>query len=489
MQFWKLLVGLKADGAGLLVSQKCFLSVLALAILAICPASLAQVATEKLSGSGVVVGARGEILTNAHVVEGCRTITAQISSDKVEPATLLVRDQKNDLAVLRTSVPVGTAAVFREGTLIRAGDTVVALGYPLAGLLATTTNVSVGAVSALAGLGDDSRHLQISAPVQPGNSGGPLLDASGHLVGIVTSKLNAVRVARFTGDVPQNVNFAIKADVARAFLDSRSIKYQTARSDQQLSPADIADIGRAFTVYVECARATPASISAQHPSSPQAPLSPRQASVPGQTPGTFATIGGVFIRLPMPSGFCDLDESNAFDKRSISRVTDMATKSGNKLLGISVDCRQRSELRTGKRQLFDDFVVYHTPIGSMDKPPSETVAQACATLRHKGDQMLANRLPDVKARIESTYKEIKINEVSFIGVLAEDANACYAGLIRKIQTDVGTEKTQITVLATTLIRTKFVFTLRSSSYHNAQTIDAVLHNLKVDVAALVAANR
>jgi S1-C subfamily serine protease len=94
----------------------------------------------------------------------------------------------------------------------------VSLGYPLSGLLSSDANVSVGNVSALAGLRDDSRYLQISAPVQPGNSGGPLLDASGHLVGIVTAKLDAVRLARFTGDIPQNVNFALKTEVARTFF-------------------------------------------------------------------------------------------------------------------------------------------------------------------------------------------------------------------------------------------------------------------------------
>jgi hypothetical protein len=99
---------------------------------------------------------------------------------------------------------------------------------------------------------DDSRYLQISAPVQPGNSGGPLLDAGGHIAGIVTAKLDAALVARFTGDIPQNVNFALKAEVARTFLDSKGISYQSAHSDVQLPPADVGDIARPFTVEIEC---------------------------------------------------------------------------------------------------------------------------------------------------------------------------------------------------------------------------------------------
>ena len=104
-----------------------------------------------------------------------------------------------------------------------------------------------------------SRYLQISAPVQPGNSGGPLLDASGNLVGIVTGKLNALRLATYTGDVPQNVNFALKAEVARIFLDSKGIAYHTARSEQQLSPADVNQIARPFTVHILCEQAVAAA--------------------------------------------------------------------------------------------------------------------------------------------------------------------------------------------------------------------------------------
>jgi hypothetical protein len=128
-------------------------------------------------------------------------------------------------------------------------------------LLASTANLSVGHVSALAGLGDDSRYLQISAPIQPGNSGGPLLDANGYVVGIVTAKLDALRVAKYTGDIPQNVNFALKAEVARTFLESKGIPYQKALFYKNLSSADVGDIARPFTVHIECQQA-PSQIAA-----------------------------------------------------------------------------------------------------------------------------------------------------------------------------------------------------------------------------------
>jgi S1-C subfamily serine protease len=142
------------------------------------------------NGSGVVVNTNGAILTNAHVVEHCTQITVLASSGDSATAGLIARDERNDLALLRSKLPFSFSASFREGP-IRAGEAVVALGYPLAGLLATTANLTVGNISALAGLGDDSRYLQISVPVQPGNSGGPLLDGSGNLVGIVSAKLDA----------------------------------------------------------------------------------------------------------------------------------------------------------------------------------------------------------------------------------------------------------------------------------------------------------
>jgi serine protease Do len=133
---------------------------------------------EVSSGSGVMVGDHGEVLTNAHVVKACAQIIVRSPAGDSATAQLIASDEKNDLAVVRTR-PLSSVATFRDGKPVRAGDTIVVLGYPLAGILATTANLTVGNVSALAGLGDDSRYLQISAPVQPGNSGGPLLDGTG----------------------------------------------------------------------------------------------------------------------------------------------------------------------------------------------------------------------------------------------------------------------------------------------------------------------
>ena len=201
------------------------------------------------------------------------------------------------------------------------------------------------------------------------------------------------------------------------------------------------------------------------------------------------TIGDVSVNLPPPGGFCELSASNASDERMISTLTDLLGKSGNKLLGMSADCGQLADWRTAKRKLLDDFAQYQTPIAGIDKPASESVAQTCAVLRAQGDKILANQMPDIKARVESTLKQIKMNETNFLGVLAEDPDACYAALIQKIRTEAGTDKTQVTMFAVTIVKSRSVFVYRFAVYHNANTVNAVLAKIKVDVAALMAANR
>ena len=193
----------------------------------------------------------GYILTNHHVVDGCVKVRIRSPIGSVE-ATVTATDKANDLALLSAEVRDRTALVFRDGPGIRPADPIVAIGFPYSGLLATSPIVSTGTVSALAGLMDDSRFLQISAPIQPGNSGGPLLDNSGNVVGVIVSTISASTIMKYTGSIPQNINFAIKANEARQFLDVKRIAYATATSEAKLDPADVGEKGSRSMVLVEC---------------------------------------------------------------------------------------------------------------------------------------------------------------------------------------------------------------------------------------------
>ena len=207
--------------------------------------------SEATSGTAFFVSKEGTAVTNAHVVERCQQIHVSINGQQ-GTARVVASDEKNDLALLATDLKPIKSANWRLS--VRQGEDIVAYGFPLTGVLASGGNVVVGNVTALAGLDNDSRYLQISAPVQPGNSGGPLLDRAGNVVGIVVAKLNAIGIASVTGDIPQNVNFAIKASVAAAFLDAQRVVHAQGQDTASLSTPDLSERAKAFTAQVVCVR-------------------------------------------------------------------------------------------------------------------------------------------------------------------------------------------------------------------------------------------
>jgi tol-pal system protein YbgF len=227
------------------------LALVALAILCTVPARAATV-----SGSGFVVGSRGEILTTAHIVAGCSRVEIQLSLRRTESAIVVARDLENDLAVVRPEGGSQAGAIFRAGR-IRDGDTVIDVPGLHSSASTSQADVSVGSISGLAGLGNDARYLQISGPMQPSNGGGPLLDTSGHVAGIIVRRSDAPRAPEAAGDTPRNVNFALKAEIATAFLDINGIDYRTASSDKHLSPTEIGENARAFMIHIECRPAPP----------------------------------------------------------------------------------------------------------------------------------------------------------------------------------------------------------------------------------------
>lgn len=203
------------------------------------------------SGTGFAVSRKGVILTNEHVVPQCESIKV-VQSGKTYPASVITADKVNDLALLQTDKSNTHPLVFSKANRPSLGSDVTVLGYPLQGLLASSLNVTTGVVSAQTGPGDDIRFIQISAPVQPGNSGGPVLDNNGHVVGLVVAKLNALRVAAHTGDIPQNVNFAIRASLARIFLEENKLTTTPSKSAPTMSTDEIVAQAQDAVFLVVC---------------------------------------------------------------------------------------------------------------------------------------------------------------------------------------------------------------------------------------------
>jgi|GEM_PF-3452379 len=208
-------------------------------------------ATKESSGTGIAVTADGVIATNAHVVEGCKRIEVRVGENSLD-GKLLARDKTNDVALVRVvNTHLDHVARFSDGPA-ELGGKVAAYGFPLYGMLATGGNFTLGYVTGLTGMGDDSRFIQISTPVQPGNSGGPLVDGRGRLVGMITSKLNAISVAEVTGDIPQNVNFAIRAQVLKSFLEINSIKPTVSSETKEASDPELAATAKDIAFLVRC---------------------------------------------------------------------------------------------------------------------------------------------------------------------------------------------------------------------------------------------
>ncbi|MFL1462716.1 trypsin-like peptidase domain-containing protein [Roseococcus sp. DSY-14] len=219
------------------------------------PAQPNQAARQVSTGTGFLV-ADGRVMTNHHVIDACnRVILRTPAGPWLEARPPARSDAALDLAVLNVPGLGGPALAFRGGPAVRRGEGVVAYGFPLAGLLSSDPKLTRGEVNGLRGLGDNPSQYQISAEVQPGNSGGPLVDMQGHVVGVVVSKLNAQAVSRRTGDIAQNVNFAVQGGVAREFLRRAGVEPRVAESAGPDRPtADVGEIAHRSTLFIRCER-------------------------------------------------------------------------------------------------------------------------------------------------------------------------------------------------------------------------------------------
>ena len=281
---------------------------------------------ETITGSGFVVSPDGDLVTNAHVVSSCRTVAVK-QGDRSYIATVLASDRNVDLALVRTAPQAKPTeiAVLRQSPPLRAGEQAISYGFPLTGALATEGNLTVGYVSALRGLGDDPHSIQITTPIQPGNSGGPLLDSSGNVIGVVAAKLDALRVMRATGDVPQNINFAIDLATLKRFLAAHSVRVTPAPSTGDLRPADIGERAKLFTYLIKCETETESIADLTTPPPLPAPNSadaPVPSALPRLIPVNIGKLKWSDIRQPYPSIHPEIFELNISNAGS-DRVTEL----------------------------------------------------------------------------------------------------------------------------------------------------------------------
>jgi len=201
------------------------------------------------TGTGFVVN-DDYAVTADHVIDDCSEVSIR-HAHKEYDVTIVARDATNDLGLLRLDTPLKHHATLRGGKPLRLGDEVANYGYPLFGELSDHAKITRGDANSLAGIDNDSRVIQYDAPTQPGNSGGPVLDQSAHVVGVVSSGLSK-KYAEQSGHIAQNVNFAIKSYLVEGFLSSNGVKFKKAPSTEKLELPDIAERAEKFTVLVGC---------------------------------------------------------------------------------------------------------------------------------------------------------------------------------------------------------------------------------------------
>jgi len=188
------------------------------------------------AGTGWVVEP-GFIVTNQHVIDGATDIVGHFNDGSTLKLSVVAADPINDLALLLplSNIPLPQSIPLAKKDA-EVGQTVFTVGFPHTEILGSNAKVTSGIISSRSGLQDDPRLYQTTVQLQAGNSGSPLMNMNGEAVGVATSKLDAVRVFRFTGDLPEGVNYAVKSHYISALIASAKAIKSPENPDVILGP-------------------------------------------------------------------------------------------------------------------------------------------------------------------------------------------------------------------------------------------------------------
>ena len=211
----------------------------------LCPAAAS------VCGSGFVIQPNGYILTNYHVIKNATRITITVPGRQAVSARLVSTDQEKDLAILQVSLRNLTALPIASSETVQVLDSVTVLGYPLPSELGTALSASDGKVNAVReGHNGSTRLFQIDANVNPGNSGGPLLNNRGEVVGIIVAKINSLEYAKENGALPERINFAIPINEAQGLLRNVIPNFTPSTRQQVITDQQVFQSAKGSTVLI-----------------------------------------------------------------------------------------------------------------------------------------------------------------------------------------------------------------------------------------------
>jgi len=208
-------------------------------------------------GSGFFISKAGHVVTNYHVIDGCKAVAIETTTGKEVPAVVIATDKRHDLAVLKAKIAAPAIAVFRSPTTNDAGKDLFVVGYPVKTIPVIKPQLTAGKT-----MGSDDKTMRelklppwfvrMNAFVYPGNSGGPVLDASGGVFGVVVAQINTVKVFEKTGDLKRGVGFAIDNAYVFRFLDKHNIPYRKETAGEPMAEADLFAVAKPFVARTGC---------------------------------------------------------------------------------------------------------------------------------------------------------------------------------------------------------------------------------------------
>ena len=201
------------------------------------------------SGTGFFVTRQGHLITNHHVTEGCEDIKLHLRGN-VHLTIEIANDIKNDLAILKVDQTPRHIFPLANKSPFPLQDIIVA-GFPFGDRLSSSLKFTQGIVSSVSGIANDYSQIQIDAALQPGNSGGPILDEFGNVLAVAVAKLSLEKILEDFGVVPENTNFGVKSSAVKNLMSGNRLQYKSPNTEI-MSKQELSQAATDGTVLLSC---------------------------------------------------------------------------------------------------------------------------------------------------------------------------------------------------------------------------------------------